>query len=137
MVTEKQGIDYQVNGFDDGEDGEDEGVNSLETNDEGELSFDYRSNKPGLDAVSTSRNSMEVNLLIRDVLNLYSLSQHKPMQSMSIHCLRKFSRQLASSCTINMIRWRPLCPKMVRAQDGSSNRRSRRDLAPLKTGARL
>ncbi|KAE9448991.1 hypothetical protein C3L33_19093, partial [Rhododendron williamsianum] len=60
VVTEKQGIDYQVNGFDDGEDGEDEGVNSLETNDEGELSFDYRSNKPGLDAVSTSRNSMEV-----------------------------------------------------------------------------
>ncbi|KAF5958624.1 hypothetical protein HYC85_005849 [Camellia sinensis] len=41
-----------LNGLDDGEDGEDEGVNSHETNDDGELSF-------GLDAVSTLRNSME------------------------------------------------------------------------------
>lgn len=79
MVAEKQHIDYQVSGFDDGEDGEDEGVNSLETNDDGELSFDYRPSKQGLDAVSTSRNSMEVNFLIRDLLHLFSLSQHKPM----------------------------------------------------------
>lgn len=105
MVTEKQGIDYQVSGFDDQEGGEGECVNSFETSDEGELSFDYRSHKPGLDAVSTSRNSMEVNLLARDVLHLFSLSQHKPLQSMSIHCLRKFSRQLASRCTVNIIRW--------------------------------
>ncbi|PSS30309.1 BAR domain protein [Actinidia chinensis var. chinensis] len=59
VIAEKQHIDYQVSGLDDGEDGEDEGVN-LETNDDGELSFDYRINKKGLDAVSTSRNSMEV-----------------------------------------------------------------------------
>ncbi|KAI7980875.1 Uncharacterized protein LOK49_Contig96G00016 [Camellia lanceoleosa] len=53
LVMEKQHIDYQLNGLDDGEDGEDEGVNSHETNDDGELSF-------GLDAVSTLRNSMEL-----------------------------------------------------------------------------
>ncbi|GMP29748.1 hypothetical protein CsSME_00004728 [Camellia sinensis var. sinensis] len=57
LVTEKQHIDYQLSGLDDGEDGENEGV---ETNDDGELSFDYRQNKQGLDAVSTSRNSMEL-----------------------------------------------------------------------------
>ncbi|THF98719.1 hypothetical protein TEA_017791 [Camellia sinensis var. sinensis] len=62
LVTEKQHIDYQLSGLDDGEDRENEGVNSLQTNDDGELSFDYRQNKQGLDAVSTSRNSMEVNL---------------------------------------------------------------------------
>ncbi|XP_057482149.1 uncharacterized protein At2g33490-like isoform X1 [Actinidia eriantha] len=60
VIAEKQHIDYQVSGLDDGEDGGDEGVNSLETNDDGELSFDYRINKKGLDTVSTSRNSMEV-----------------------------------------------------------------------------
>ncbi|KAL6960380.1 hypothetical protein U1Q18_038145 [Sarracenia purpurea var. burkii] len=56
VVTEKQHIDYQASGFDDGDDGED----SLEMNDDGELSFDYRLNKQGLDAVSASRNSMEL-----------------------------------------------------------------------------
>ena len=71
VIAEKQHIDYQVSGLDDGEDGEDEGVN-LETNDDGELSFDYRINKKGLDAVSTSRNSMEVNLLIRDLPHQFS-----------------------------------------------------------------
>ncbi|KAI8026481.1 Uncharacterized protein LOK49_LG02G01579 [Camellia lanceoleosa] len=60
LVTEKQHIDYQLSGLDGGEDGENEGVNSLQTNDDGELSFDYRQNKQGLDAVSTSRNSMEL-----------------------------------------------------------------------------
>ncbi|CAL5380048.1 unnamed protein product [Camellia sinensis] len=60
LVTEKQHIDYQLSGLDDGEDGENEGLNSLQTNDDGELSFDSRQNKQGLDAVSTSRNSMEL-----------------------------------------------------------------------------
>ncbi|KAL7204600.1 hypothetical protein ACSBR2_017638 [Camellia fascicularis] len=60
LVTEKQHNDYQLSGLDDGEDGENEGVNSLQTDDDGELSFDYRQNKQGLDAVSTSRNSKEL-----------------------------------------------------------------------------
>ncbi|XP_059639139.1 uncharacterized protein At2g33490-like isoform X2 [Cornus florida] len=60
LVTEKQHIDYQLSGLDDGEGGEDEGVNSYGTTDDGELSFDYRQNKQGLDAVSISRNSMEL-----------------------------------------------------------------------------
>ncbi|XP_052196578.1 uncharacterized protein At2g33490-like isoform X2 [Diospyros lotus] len=60
LVTEKQHIDYGLSGLDDKEEREDESVNGLEKNDDGELSFDYRINKQGLDAVSTSRNSMEV-----------------------------------------------------------------------------
>ncbi|KAA8530072.1 hypothetical protein F0562_004781 [Nyssa sinensis] len=60
LIAEKQHIDYQLSGLDDGEEEEDEGANSYETNDYGELSFDYRQNKQGLDAVSASRNSMEL-----------------------------------------------------------------------------
>ncbi|GLT81623.1 hypothetical protein SLE2022_000640 [Rubroshorea leprosula] len=58
MVTEKQHIDYQFSGLedDDGEDGE----NSYDTNEDGELSFDYRVNEKGFDVTSESRNPMEV-----------------------------------------------------------------------------
>lgn len=58
LVAERQHIDYQFSGLEDndGEDGED----SYDANEVGELSFDYRDNKQGLDVVSTSRNSMEV-----------------------------------------------------------------------------
>ncbi|XP_024046215.1 uncharacterized protein At2g33490 isoform X2 [Citrus clementina] len=60
LVAERQHIDYQFSGLEDndGEDGED----SYYANEAGELSFDYRDNKQGLDVVSTSRKSMEVNL---------------------------------------------------------------------------
>ncbi|KAK4483242.1 hypothetical protein RD792_010426, partial [Penstemon davidsonii] len=58
-VAEKQHIDYALSELNDGEDGDDEG-NSLETNYEGELSFDYRRNNPELDNANTLRNSMEL-----------------------------------------------------------------------------
>ncbi|XAR52039.1 hypothetical protein NMG60_11006885 [Bertholletia excelsa] len=63
LVTEKQHIDYQLSGLDDGEDGEDEGLSTFETDGDVELSFDYRLNKQNPDAVSTSRNSMELDLV--------------------------------------------------------------------------
>uniref|UniRef100_A0A2P2M042 Uncharacterized protein n=1 Tax=Rhizophora mucronata TaxID=61149 RepID=A0A2P2M042_RHIMU len=54
VVTEQQHIDYQFSGLeDDGRDGND-------VNENRELSFEYRANKQGQDAVSASRNSMEV-----------------------------------------------------------------------------
>ncbi|KAK1569235.1 hypothetical protein Q3G72_034200 [Acer saccharum] len=61
LVAEQQHIDYQFCGLenDDGEDGEDDDENSSDTNADGELSFNYRQNKQGIDVVSTSRNSME------------------------------------------------------------------------------
>ncbi|XP_042969340.1 uncharacterized protein At2g33490 isoform X4 [Carya illinoinensis] len=59
-VTEQQHIDYQFSGLEDddvedGEDGEDDGENSYSA---GELSFDYRRNRQGLDGVS--RSSIEL-----------------------------------------------------------------------------
>ncbi|KAF5479271.1 hypothetical protein F2P56_000106 [Juglans regia] len=59
-VTEQQHIDYQFSGLedDDVEDGEDDGKNSYSADDAGELSFDYRRTRQGLDGVSGS--SMEV-----------------------------------------------------------------------------
>lgn len=60
LIAERQHIDYQFSGLEnnEGEDGED----SYDANEEGELSFDYRDNKQGLDVVSTSRNSMDVRI---------------------------------------------------------------------------
>ncbi|XP_044466711.1 uncharacterized protein At2g33490-like isoform X2 [Mangifera indica] len=57
-VAERQHIDYQFSGLEDdeGEDVED----SYYSNEAGELSFDYRQNKQGLNVVSTSRNLMEM-----------------------------------------------------------------------------
>ncbi|KAM7509300.1 hypothetical protein LguiA_019753 [Lonicera macranthoides] len=60
LIAQKHHIDYQLSGLDDGEDGEGESVNSYETSDAGELSFDYRQNKQGLDNVGKSRMSMEL-----------------------------------------------------------------------------
>lgn len=62
LITEKQHIDYQLSGLDEGGDGEDEGENSYDSNDNGELSFDYRPHKVGTEAAATSRNSMEVSI---------------------------------------------------------------------------
>ncbi|CAO2831268.1 unnamed protein product [Amaranthus hypochondriacus] len=59
LITEKQHIDYQFS-LDDGGDGEDEGEYSYESNDNGELSFDYRPHKVETEAAATSRNSMEM-----------------------------------------------------------------------------
>ncbi|KAI3463138.1 hypothetical protein Pfo_019801 [Paulownia fortunei] len=60
-VAEKQHIDYDICELNDGE-GDDEG-NSFETNEDGELSFDYSQNKKELDNTSTLRNSMEMDPL--------------------------------------------------------------------------
>lgn len=58
-VAEKQHIDYELSELNEGEKDDDEG-NSFESNDYGELSFDYRQNEQELDNACTSRNSMEV-----------------------------------------------------------------------------
>ncbi|CAI9758518.1 unnamed protein product [Fraxinus pennsylvanica] len=58
-VADKQHIDYELRGLDDG-DGEDE-RKRFEANDVGELNFDYRQNQQELDHASISRNSMEIN----------------------------------------------------------------------------
>lgn len=60
LVTEKQHIDYQLGELDDRDDGEDEAENSYGSNDDGELSFDYRPQKLGTEVVATSINSMEL-----------------------------------------------------------------------------
>ncbi|CAN1295846.1 Uncharacterized protein At2g33490 [Linum perenne] len=61
LVTERHHIDYQFSGLeDDGrEDAEDDGETIDDTNEDRELSFDYRVNKTQYET-STSRNSMEV-----------------------------------------------------------------------------
>ncbi|KAF2322936.1 hypothetical protein GH714_032179 [Hevea brasiliensis] len=58
IVTDQQHIDYQFCGSED--DGREDDENGDDTNDGRELSFDYRTNKQGLDVFSASRNSMEV-----------------------------------------------------------------------------
>ncbi|XP_022883949.1 uncharacterized protein At2g33490-like [Olea europaea var. sylvestris] len=60
-VADRQHIDYELRGMDDGEDGEEE-RNRYEANDVEELSFDYGQNKQELDHASISRNSMEINI---------------------------------------------------------------------------
>lgn len=59
-VAEKQHIDYDLSELNEGEKYNDEG-NSFESNDYGELSFDYRLNEQEADNTCTLRNSMEVN----------------------------------------------------------------------------
>ncbi|KAI6700875.1 hypothetical protein NL676_015199 [Syzygium grande] len=60
-VTEEQHIDYQFSGLeDDGEDGEDDGADVYDAREDGESSFDYRQDSRGLNVVSQSKNSMEV-----------------------------------------------------------------------------
>lgn len=61
MVTEREHIDYQFSGLeDDLEDGEDDGENGYDASEAGELSFDYRQNKRGIEVVPATRNSLEV-----------------------------------------------------------------------------
>ncbi|XP_076913423.1 uncharacterized protein At2g33490-like [Bidens hawaiensis] len=48
IVAEKQRIDYQLSELDNGDSGVGEDMNSYETIDDGELSFDYRQKKSGL-----------------------------------------------------------------------------------------
>lgn len=64
LVTEQQHIEYQFSGLedDDGEDGED-GEDGNDADAYGELSFNYRTNKP--DTILTSRNPMEVRIIIK------------------------------------------------------------------------
>ncbi|KAE9588867.1 putative AH domain-containing protein [Lupinus albus] len=65
VVAEQQHIDYQFSSLEeddvkDGYDDDDDDEKDYETNEGGELSFDYRSNKQGPDIVSTSPNSTEI-----------------------------------------------------------------------------
>ncbi|KAF5748673.1 hypothetical protein HS088_TW04G00631 [Tripterygium wilfordii] len=65
LVTQEQHIDYPLSGLEDdvGEDGGTDFANSYNTNEDGELSFDFRANKRGLDVVSSLKNSMEVDVV--------------------------------------------------------------------------
>ncbi|XP_042047177.1 uncharacterized protein At2g33490-like isoform X2 [Salvia splendens] len=60
-VAEKQHIDFELSELNDGE--KDDGDNGSESNDYGELSFDYRPNEQELGSAYTLRNSMELNKL--------------------------------------------------------------------------
>ncbi|XP_068334823.1 uncharacterized protein At2g33490-like isoform X2 [Pyrus communis] len=62
LVTEEHHIEYQFSGLEDdgGDDVEDNGENSYDSNEDGELSFNYISSKQGIDVTSASRNSMEL-----------------------------------------------------------------------------
>ncbi|XP_076921868.1 uncharacterized protein At2g33490-like [Bidens hawaiensis] len=60
IVAEKQRIDYQLSELDNGDSGVGEDMNSYETIDDGELSFDYRQKKQGLDNATTSSYHVEV-----------------------------------------------------------------------------
>ncbi|KAL2529229.1 hydroxyproline-rich glycoprotein family protein [Forsythia ovata] len=64
VVAEKQHIDCQPYGLDDGEDGDNE-RNSFKTNYDGKLSFNYTQNKQEIDNVFTLGNSTEINLVKR------------------------------------------------------------------------
>ncbi|KAL2505480.1 Uncharacterized protein Adt_21101 [Abeliophyllum distichum] len=64
VVAEKQHIDCQLYGLDDGEDGDNE-RNSFKTNYDGKLSFNYTQNKQETDNVFTLGNSTEINLVKR------------------------------------------------------------------------
>lgn len=63
LVCEKQRIDYQVDGLNEGEDDESDNRSSYENNEHGELSFDYRNNQGSIND-STSRISVEVIVLL-------------------------------------------------------------------------
>lgn len=57
LIAEKHHIDFGLTELDEGED---DGVNSFESNGDREPSFDLRTNKQGREALLTSKNSMEV-----------------------------------------------------------------------------
>ncbi|XP_073041848.1 uncharacterized protein At2g33490-like [Primulina eburnea] len=62
-VAETHHIDYELGELRDGEVVDDEG-NSFDTNDDRELSVDYRQSKQDLDNASVSRNSMELDHVV-------------------------------------------------------------------------
>lgn len=71
VVAARQHIDYQFSGLED-DDGEDDGEKGYDASEGGELSFDYRQNKRGVEVVSATRNSMDVrNLEICFLVNSY------------------------------------------------------------------
>ncbi|KAJ0809760.1 hypothetical protein HanPI659440_Chr01g0018961 [Helianthus annuus] len=61
IVAEKHRIDYQLSELDNGTSEVSEDTSSYEIMDDGELSFDYRHKKQGLDNVATSSYQMEEN----------------------------------------------------------------------------
>ncbi|XP_022005661.1 uncharacterized protein At2g33490 isoform X2 [Helianthus annuus] len=61
IVAEKHRIDYQLSELDNGTSGVSEDTSSYEIVDDGELSFDYRHKKQGLDNVATSSYQVEEN----------------------------------------------------------------------------
>lgn len=67
-VAQKQHIDYEICERNEREEGHDQG-NSYMTNEDADSSFDYNLNKKELANTSTSKNSMEVSVLV----SLFSL----------------------------------------------------------------
>ncbi|KAF1883649.1 hypothetical protein Lal_00012565 [Lupinus albus] len=99
VVAEQQHIDYQFSSLEeddvkDGYDDDDDDEKDYETNEGGELSFDYRSNKQGPDIVSTSPNSTECQescqryyFILAYICNLYlapALKRIPPLQCLVI-----------------------------------------------------
>ncbi|XP_024978632.1 uncharacterized protein At2g33490-like isoform X2 [Cynara cardunculus var. scolymus] len=70
FVAEKHRIDFQLSGLNAGAAAESEGISSYESTDDGELSFDYRQKKQGIDNVATSSNLDRVDNLYPQVSNL-------------------------------------------------------------------
>nr|XP_043607684.1 uncharacterized protein At2g33490-like [Erigeron canadensis] len=82
-VAEKNHIDYQLSELPDRESRGDEPMSGYESTDDGELSFDYKQKKQGLDDDGSSPNPMEldqVDVLYRQASNLEDLeiNMNKP-----------------------------------------------------------
>ncbi|GJY52641.1 arfaptin homology domain/BAR domain protein [Tanacetum coccineum] len=114
LVAEKHRIDYQLSALDSGNAGESEAINSYERLDDGELSFDYRPKKQGVDNVSTSSYLMEVDrpdvphlqvptLEDREIINQYKhqgeqfISRQKSQNRVSSYSAPLFPDKVDSS----------------------------------------
>ncbi|KAL8247199.1 hypothetical protein R6Q59_008415 [Mikania micrantha] len=107
IVAEKHRIDYQLSELDNENSGVSEDTNSYEIIDDGELSFDYRQKKQGLDNVATSSYQMEVDK--PDILHLQvptfgdrEMNHYKPQGE---HLSGKQARFTSYSA--------PLCPEKI------------------------
>lgn len=90
-VAQKQHIDYQLSELDDAEYRED-GVNSDDTNCDGELSFDNLEFKQEQENPSTSRNSMELEVVQADA----PIAQVSEFDDLEINFRRKKGEQVFS-----------------------------------------
>ncbi|XP_024975156.1 uncharacterized protein At2g33490-like isoform X2 [Cynara cardunculus var. scolymus] len=76
-VAEKHHIDYQLTGLCNSESREGEPMSGYESTDDGELSFDYRQKKQGIDDDGTSQNPMELDRIDLQGSNLEDAEVNK------------------------------------------------------------